>query len=63
MVNLSISDPFVFLWIFPYLLMQQVWYCSFSTFRGHRQKFLNYDVFLSLKVVLLLANSKDSDEM
>ena len=25
--------------------------------------FLNYDVFLSLKVVLILANSKDPDEM
>ena len=25
--------------------------------------FLNYDVFLSLKVVLMLANSEDTDEM
>ena len=25
--------------------------------------FLNYDVFLSLKVVLILANSADTDEM
>ena len=27
------------------------------------QNFLNYDVFLSLKVVLILANSVDPDEM
>ena len=27
------------------------------------QKFLNYDIFLSLKVVLILANSADSDEI
>ena len=29
----------------------------------NRKKFLNYDVFLSLKVVLILANSADPDEM
>ena len=32
-------------------------------FKGHMYNFLNYDVFLSLKVVLILANSADSDEM
>ena len=31
--------------------------------RGHRYNFLNYDVFRSLKVVLILANSADPDEM
>ena len=30
---------------------------------GHRYNFLNYYVFLPLKVVLTLANSADSDEM
>ena len=33
------------------------------TLRGHRQNFPNYDVSLSLKVVLILANSADPDEM
>ena len=32
------------------------------TLRGHAA-FLNYDVFLSLKSVLILANSADPDEM
>ena len=32
-------------------------------FKGHSLNFLNYCVFLSLKVVLILANSADPDEM
>ena len=32
-------------------------------FKGHRLSFLNYDVFLSLKIVCILANSADPDEM
>ena len=32
-------------------------------FKGHRQKFLNYDVVLSLNVVLILPNSADPDGM
>ena len=31
--------------------------------KGQRQSFLNYDVFLSLKVVLILAKCEDPDEM
>ena len=31
--------------------------------RGHMSKFLNYDVFMSVKVVFILANSEDTDEM
>ena len=31
--------------------------------KGHRWKFLNYDAFLSLKVVLILTNSADLNEM
>ena len=37
--------------------------CRLCTLRGHRQNFLNYDVFLSLTVVLILAKSADPDEM
>ena len=33
------------------------------TLSGHRQTFLYYDVFMSLKVVLTLANSVNPDEM
>ena len=36
---------------------------SIWTLRGHRLIFLNYDEFLSLKVVLILTNSADPDEM
>ena len=32
-------------------------------FKGHRYNFLNYDVFSSLKVVLILVNSADPNEM
>ena len=32
-------------------------------FKGWQVKFLNYDVFLYLKIVLMLANSVDPDEM
>ena len=32
-------------------------------FKGHRWNYLNYDVFLSLKIVFILANSADPDEM
>ena len=31
--------------------------------RGHRQIFLNYDVFLYLKAIFILANSADPGEM
>ena len=31
--------------------------------KGSQEKFLNHDVFVSLKVVLILANSADIDEM
>ena len=36
---------------------------SIVHFRGSQIAFLNYDVFLILKVVLVLANSADPDEM
>ena len=32
-------------------------------FKGSQVELLNYDVFLSLKLVLILANSADPDEM
>ena len=44
-------------------LIQLVWDCHFCTLRGHLYNFLNYDVFLSLKVVLILANSAEPNEM
>ena len=31
--------------------------------KGSKVEFLNYDVFLSLMVALILANSADSDEL
>ena len=38
---------------------------SINILRGHthKLKFLNYDVFLSLKIVLTTAKSVDTDEM
>ena len=36
---------------------------SMCTFCGHKYTFLNYDAFLYLKLVLILANSADPDEM
>ena len=33
------------------------------SFKAYRSKCLNYDVFLSLKIVFILANSVDPDEM
>ena len=33
------------------------------SFKGSQVDFLKYDVFLSLKIVLILANSADPDEM
>ena len=32
-------------------------------FKGSQVDFLNYDVFLSLKIILIFANSADPDEM
>ena len=32
-------------------------------FKGHRLKFLNYDAFMSQRIVFILANSADPDEM
>ena len=47
------------LWFSPYILIQFVW--DFPL--GHSYNFLNYDVFLSLKFVFILAHSADHDEM
>ena len=45
--------------------MQCGWNCPLNILRGHTHtlKFLNYDVFLSLKIVLTAAKSVDTDEM
>ena len=40
----------------------KVWDCRFCILRGHRLNFIYFDVSLSLKVVLILANSADLDK-
>ena len=40
-----------------------VWDIPLHALRGHRPKFLNYNVFLSIKIVFILANSEAPDEM
>ena len=44
---------------FPKILVQ-VWDSQFLCFKGHRSKVLNYDVFMSLLIVLILTNSSDT---
>ena len=41
----------------------QVWNCPFCILRSCLSKFQQYDVFLSLKIVFILAKSADPDEM
>ena len=49
---------------FPYReLIQYIWDDSLCALRGNRYKFLNYDTFQSLKIVLMCANNADPDEM
>ena len=49
---------------FPYReLIHYIWTRSLCTLKGHRFKFLNYDAFQSLKIILMRANSADPDEM
>ena len=36
--------------------------CPLYTLKGHSYTFLNYDIVLSLEVVLILENSADPDE-
>ena len=55
--------PFELCWIFPYILIQLEWDCPVLYIKGSQVTFLNYNVFLSLQVVLILANSEDLDEM
>ena len=51
------------LWIFPSGLNQLTWEGPLKTSMGHRLLFQNKFVFLSLKIVFVLANSVDPDEM
>ena len=37
--------------------------CPFCILKGNRLKFLNFNMFLSMKTVFILANSADHDEM
>ena len=41
----------------------QIYTFHFVFFRGHRLKFLNFNIFLSLKIVFIFVNSADPDEM
>ena len=43
--------------------MEIIPYMSIFYFKGLPAKFLKYDVFLYLKIVFILANSEDPDEM
>ena len=43
--------------------MQYGWDCPLNILRGRRLKFPNYDVFLSLRIVLTSAKSVELDEM
>ena len=45
------------------MLIQKVWDCPLCALRGLRLSFLNYDVFMTLKIILILANREDRDEM
>ena len=38
------------------------WICPFCILRGHRSNFLNFNIFLSLKIVFIVANSADPYE-
>ena len=44
-------------------MIQKAWICPLCNLRGDSSKFLNFNIFLSLKIVLILANSADPDEM
>ena len=49
---------------FPnHTVKQSEWDGLFCVLRGHRSKFLNHGVFMSLNIVFILANSADLDEM
>ena len=45
------------------MLIQKLLDCPFYILMGHSTIFKNYDVFLSLKTVLILANSAEPNEM
>ena len=48
------------------LSLRDIWYNKYSmgpfyVLMGHRSNFLNFNIFLSLKIVFILANSADPD--
>ena len=43
------------------MLILLVWDSPFCVLKDYKSKFLNYDVFMSLKIVYISANSADSD--
>ena len=58
-----LSKHFMYLRIFPFGLIQYTWDDLLYILSGHRLKFPNKIVFLSLKIVFVLAVSVDPDEM
>ena len=42
-----------------YTFVQSAKICQFCILRGHRSKFLNFNVFLSLEIVLVLIADPD----
>ena len=48
---------------FPIHIDILAWICPFCILRGHRFKFLNFNICLSLNIAFILANSADPDEL
>ena len=61
--NLEVRDIFEYWLILPSGLIKNTWHRPLFISRGHRLKFSNNIVFLSLKIIFVLANSVDTDEM
>ena len=49
--------------IMPNILIQYVWDSPFCVLRGQWSKFLNFYVFMPLKIVFVIVSCADSDEM
>ena len=43
-------------------MTQLVWNCPFSILRHRQSNFLYNDVYMTLKIIFIIANSSDSDE-
>ena len=63
LVELNLRLVLCFLMCSPLRINAIKMVCLLYMLRGHRTEFPNYDVFLSLKIVMVSANSIDPDEM